>query len=148
MKILGREPAVFFALLAGLALAIIQLVNVTDPVAGALNAVVLGAAGLATAAVVGTDKVLPALVGLVQAVFAVFLAYGSPVAEHTQAGILALIAAAAAFFVRQQVDAPLDWEFNRSGFHAVTQTVRSPGEHYSDKAGQHADGPDFQGEVR
>jgi len=106
-QIIGREPAVFFGLIAGLVLAVIQLVNVTDPLAGALNAVVLAAAGLATAAVVDVDKVLPALVGLITATFAVFLAYGSPVPESTQTGILALVTAAAAFFVRQNVVAPV-----------------------------------------
>jgi hypothetical protein len=121
-------------------------------VAGALNAAVLAAAGLATAALVDTDKVLPALVGLVQATFAVFLAYGSPVAEHTQAGILALIAAAAAFFVRQNVDAPL----SSGGTTLADATDNAYNTGWNDHlrsnqptpvTGQHAaDGPDFAGE--
>lgn len=107
-KILGREPAVFFALVAGILLAVIKFVPFTPEVSGALNAVVLAGAGFATAATVSAERALPALVGLVQAVFAVFLAYGSPVPESTQTGILALIAAVAAFFVRQNVEAPRD----------------------------------------
>jgi hypothetical protein len=51
--------------------------------------------------------VLPALTGLVQAVFAVFLALGTAVPDTTQTGILALLAAAGAFFVRQNVVAPV-----------------------------------------
>lgn len=109
-KILGREPAVFFALVAGILLALIKFIPFTPEVSGALNAAVLAAAGFATAATVAADKVLPALVGLVQAVFAVFLAYGSPVPESTQTGILALIAAAGAFFVRQNVVAKYDMD--------------------------------------
>ena len=105
-KIFGREPAVFFALLAGILLAVIKFVPFTTEVSGALNAVVLAGAGFATAATVSAEKALPALVGLVQAVFAVFLAYGSPVPESTQTGLLALIAAVMAFFVRQNVYAP------------------------------------------
>jgi hypothetical protein len=155
-KIMGREPAVFFALVAGLILAVIQLLNVSDPVAGALNAAVLATAGLATAALVDTDKVLPALVGLVQATFAVFLAYGSPVAEHTQAGILALIAAAAAFFVRQNVDAPVHVD-GLLPSRRLNNAYQSGYDHGHDDAlrqntspppsGQHADGPDFSGEI-
>jgi uncharacterized transporter YbjL len=107
-KILGREPAVFFALAASVLLAVIQFVNVPDQISGALNAAVLAGAGFATAAMVSAERALPALTGLVQAVFAVFLAYGSPLSESTQTGILALIAAVGAYFVRQNVLAPLD----------------------------------------
>lgn len=107
-KIFGREPAVFFALVAGILLAVIRFVPFTPEVSGALNAAVLAGAGLATAATVSAERALPALVGLVQAVFAVFLAYGSPVPESTQTGILALIAAGASFFVRGNVLARLD----------------------------------------
>jgi hypothetical protein len=152
-KIMGREPAVFFALIAGVLLAFIQILNVTDPLAGALNAVVLATAGVGTAALVDTDKVLPALVGLVQATFAVFLAYGSPVAEHTQAGILALIAAAAAFFVRQNVDAPVAYDGTTQGDRSAADYRDGWNEALRSNAtppvtGRHAaDGPDFQGEI-
>lgn len=106
-KIFGREPAVFFALLAGILLALIEFLTVPEDISGALNAAVLAAAGFATAATVSAERALPALVGLVQATFAVFLAYGSPVPESTQTGILALIAAVAAAFVRSGVEAPV-----------------------------------------
>lgn len=107
-KILGRDPVVFFALLAALLLAVIKFVPFTPEVSGALNGLVLAGAGLGSALTVATDKVLPALTGVAQAVFAVFLAYGSPLAEHTQTAILELIAVAVAFFVRTQVSAKLD----------------------------------------
>lgn len=107
-KIFGREPAWVFAFVASVLLALIQFANVPTDLAGALNAVVLAGAGFATAATVSAERALPALVGLVQAVFAVFLAYGSPVDESTQTGILALIAAISAAFVRGNVEAPRD----------------------------------------
>lgn len=107
-KILGREPAVFWSLVAGVLLALLQLIKMPTEVNGALNALVLAAAGVATAIAVASDKVLPALVGLVQAMFALFLSLGTPVPETTQTGILALLAAVAAFFVRFSVDAKLD----------------------------------------
>jgi hypothetical protein len=107
-KIFGREPAVFFGLLASVILALLHFLAVPEPAVGALNAVVLAAAGFATAATVSAERALPALTGLVQAVFAVFLAYGTPVPDNTQTGILALIAAVASFFVRQNVHPPID----------------------------------------
>jgi hypothetical protein len=106
--IMGREPAVFFGLVAAILLAIVRLVGLTDPVAGAANAVILAAAGVTTALFLEKlDAVLPTIVGLVQAVFALLLAYGSPLPESTQTGILALITAGAAFLVRQNVTAPI-----------------------------------------
>jgi hypothetical protein len=107
-KIFGREPAWVFAFIASVLLALIQFTNVPTDLAGALNAAVLAGAGFATAATVSAERALPALVGLVQAVFAVSLAYGSPVDETTQTGILALIAAVGAAFVRGNVYAPVD----------------------------------------
>lgn len=107
-KILGREPAVFFGLVASVLLALIKFLPFTTEVSGALNAAVLALAGVATAAAVDTEKVLPALTGLTTAVFAVFLAFGTPVSESTQTGILALLAAVGAFFVvRPNVTAPV-----------------------------------------
>lgn len=117
-KILGREPAVFWSLVAAVQLALLQLWPMPHAVNGALNGVVLAGAGLATAAMVSVDKVLPALVGLVQAVFAVYLAFGTPVAETTQTGVLALLAAVAGFFVRQNVEAPVDaYGLSTAGVH-------------------------------
>jgi hypothetical protein len=126
-KILGREPAVFFALVASVLLALIQFTNVPEDIAGALNAAVLAGAGFATAATVSAERVLPTLVGLVQAVFAVFLAYGSPVPENTQTGILALIAAVSAFFVRQNVYAPVDIDYENR-WEAVRQAGYEAGQ--------------------
>jgi hypothetical protein len=113
-KILGREPAVFFGLVASTLLVLIPFVPriLPDPVGinltGALNGVVLAGAGLATAAWVDSEKVLPALTGLVTAVFAAFLAYGTPVPESTQTAILAALAPIVAFFVRGKVWPTLD----------------------------------------
>jgi hypothetical protein len=148
-KIWGREPAVFFALLASVVLAAIQLVGVTEPVSGALNAFVVAGAGLATAAMVDAERVLPALTGLAQAVFALFLAYGSPLPESTQTGILALIAAVGAFFVRQQVIAPVnparaELLADTAARHSAYQEAYQEGY----ERGRHADGPDFEGTVR
>lgn len=107
MKIVGREPAVFWAMVATLAQALLLLAPWSDEVHGALNAAILAAAGFATAAMVSVDSALPALAGVIKAVFAVVLAFGLSVPDNLQVGILAIVTAAGAFLVRQNVVAPV-----------------------------------------
>lgn len=105
MRVFGREPAVFFALCASLLMALFMLAPWSDEVHGAVNAVILAAAGLATAAFVSVDAVLPALTGFTKAVLAVVLAFGVHVPENMQVAILAIVTAGLAFLVRSQVTA-------------------------------------------
>jgi hypothetical protein len=99
----GREPAVFWNMVATFVMAVLLLFPVDEHLHGLLNAAALAAAGFATAAMVSVDVALPALTGLIKAVFAVVIAFGMNIPESTQVGILAIVAAAGAFFVRQQV---------------------------------------------
>lgn len=103
--ILGREPAVFWAMTATLLQALLLLFPLSDDVHGAANAVILAVAGFATAAMVSVDAALPALTGLIKAVFALVLAFGISLPDTTQVGILAVVTALGAFFVRQNVTA-------------------------------------------
>jgi hypothetical protein len=104
--ILGREPAVFWAMVATLAQAVLLLIPGVDvEVQGAANAVILAVAGFLTAAWVSVDAALPALTGLIKAVFALILAFGVNLPESTQVGILAVVAGVFAFFERQNVTA-------------------------------------------
>lgn len=102
--IFGREPAVAFALLADVALALLLLVG-DDTVRGAANAVVLALAGLLTAAFVSVDAALPRLAGLIQAVIALLVTFGLTVPPQVETMLLAVLAAITAFFVRQGVEA-------------------------------------------
>ena len=111
MKILGREPAVFFALIA----AAIQLLSVTvthwDPeTQGVINAVVVALAGFFTALSLATEKAFAALAGLIKAVFALMLAFGLHVDAPTQTAVMVLVTAVGAFIVRQNADAPVTKE--------------------------------------
>ena len=103
--ILGREPAVFFELVAGLLLAALVLLPFPETLTVALNAAVVAAASLATAFFLpdARDRVLPALLAFVRALFAVWIGTGFDLSQAAQAGIIGLITAFAAFFVRQQV---------------------------------------------
>lgn len=103
MKILGREPAVFWGLVATVAQALLLLLDLDPGVQGAANAVLLGIAGFLTAASVSVDAALPALTGLLKAAFALILALGVDLPSTTQVAILAVVTAVGAFFVRQQV---------------------------------------------
>jgi hypothetical protein len=103
VRILGREPAVFFSMAATVVMAGLLLFPISEEVHGYVNAVVLALAGLLTAAFVSVDAAVPALTGLLKAVFALVLALGMDVPEATQVGILTLVTAVAAFFVRSQV---------------------------------------------
>lgn len=105
MKILGREPAVFWAMAATLAQALFLLAPWSDEVHGVINAALLAAAGFLTAAYVSVDAALPALTGLLKAVFAVVLAFGVNLPDTTQVAILAIVTAAGAFLVRREVSA-------------------------------------------
>lgn len=103
MKLLGREPAVFWALVATLAQALLLLLNLDTGVQATANAVILALAGFITAASVSVDAALPAFTGLLKAVFALVIGLGVNLPDTTQVAILAVVTALGAFFVRQNV---------------------------------------------
>lgn len=103
ISIVGREPAVFWAMVATLVQAILLLFPWSDETHGIVNAAVLAAAGLVTAAYVSVDAVLPALTGFIKALFAVLLAFGLQLPDTTQVAVLAIVSAAMAFLVRASV---------------------------------------------
>lgn len=108
-KFIGREPAVFFATLVALLQALALLFVRDVEVQGYVNASLLMLGGLLTALVLhNIDGVLPALIGLVKSVFALVIALDLHVDQGTQVAVLAIISAAAAFFTRTQVRAPVD----------------------------------------
>lgn len=107
MKIFGREPAVAFAMVATLLQAVALFFQFTPEVQSLVNAALVALAGFATAATVSVEQALPALVGVIKAVFAVVLGFGVHVPDTTQVAVLAVVTALGAFFVRQQVTAPV-----------------------------------------
>lgn len=108
----GREPAVFWGLVATLLQSIALLLPINAATQGAVNAATVALAGFLTAAMVSVDAALPALVGLIKALFALLMAFGTHIAEPTQVGILAVVTALGAFFVRQQVVAKVGPNLN------------------------------------
>jgi hypothetical protein len=109
-KVFGREPAAWIALFAVLLqLLSSYLIHWGADVQGVVNAVIVALFGLWTATHLPDwrDKILPALLGLAQAVFALVLAFGDNVSQTTQSQWMALITVLVGLFVRTQVTAPV-----------------------------------------
>lgn len=102
-----REPvALVQGLLVPILLAIIMALPLSAELSGALNAVIVGAAGLVAAfGVARWDAVLPLLGGLAKAVIALILAFGIHMPETYQTLTLSIIAITVAFLTRPQVEA-------------------------------------------
>jgi nicotinamide riboside transporter PnuC len=104
----GREPA----LILGLVASAIQLFSATvlplsDGQQGVVNAVAVAVVGLVTAFAVSAEKAAPAVLGLVQAVLALALAFGLNLDAGVQGAVMAFATALVSAYVRSQVVAPV-----------------------------------------
>jgi hypothetical protein len=105
----GREPAVWLALFAALVQGVSGFFfHLTDDQQGVLNAVAVAFFGLVTAFAVKGDFLLPGILGMVKAIFALGLAFGAHWPADKQSLIMVLITAAFAVVVRKNVVAPVD----------------------------------------
>lgn len=108
MLLFGREPA----LILGLVASAIQLFSATvlplsDGQQGVVNAVAVAVVGLVTAFAVSAEKAAPAVLGLVQAVLALALAFGLNLDAGVQGAVMAFATALVSAYVRSQVVAPV-----------------------------------------
>ena len=107
MKILGREPAAWAALVSIVLQVIGAFVAGFDAETQAwVNAVVLAVLGLIVALMVH-DGVIAAISGLAQATVTLAVGLGLDWSAEKQALILSLVTAVAQFAVRQAVTAPV-----------------------------------------
>lgn len=113
--IFGREPAVFFEMLVAVALGVLTVVNPGEVVYAAGSAAAVAIGGFLTAATVSAEKALPALLGVVKAVFALVVVLGVDLAPSIETGIIMVISAIGAAFVRQNVSAPTPAALRPSG---------------------------------
>jgi hypothetical protein len=105
MKILGREPALWLALVA----VAVQLgtafgLNLSDGQQASINAVAIAIVGVLTAYSVH-DGVSAAVLGLFQAGVALAVGFGLHWSPNQQSVVLSAVAAVIAMFVRTQVTA-------------------------------------------
>jgi hypothetical protein len=113
-----RYPA---AVLLGLSTLLQMLVafgwDLSDGQTGAINAIAAAAFGVATAAVLAHDRLLPAILGFGQALATLFIAFGAHLTDAQVSTALALLAAVATpligAFVHTQATAALDKHGNR-----------------------------------
>jgi hypothetical protein len=98
-------------MVATLLQALSLFLSLTEAQQGLVNAALATAAGFATAAMVSADAALPALLAVTKAVIALLLGFGVHLPDTIQVASMALIAAAGAFFVRQNVS-PAPWASN------------------------------------
>jgi hypothetical protein len=110
-KIFGREPALIAAFVATLIQVLSALIlPLTTEQQGLLNGAVALLLGLVVAAQVSLEKAVPAVIGLLQGLAAVGVAFGFDISANTVSAITAVIAAGAAMFIRTQVVAPVGAE--------------------------------------
>lgn len=114
MKVFGRDPALWLAFVAGL----VQLVSafflpLSDAQQGVLNAVAVAGLGLITAWAVARDKLVPAIMGAVQALLSLAVTFGAGLSGEQQFVIMSFVAATVGMFVRTQVTAKVPEEAMR-----------------------------------
>lgn len=107
MKIFNREPAILMALAASIISFIgAFVVHLSDGQQTVLNAVVAAVFGLIAAWGLSKDRLVPAIMGVAQAVLNVTLAFGLHLSAERQSIIMGLVSTlVAALIVRPQVTA-------------------------------------------
>lgn len=109
MKVFGRDPAVFYALVASFIQFFSALIlPLSTDQQGTLNAVVVLVTGAILAWKVSHEGGLAFLSGIAKALFALALAFGAHLSPEIQSSALVFINMAVAFWVRGQVSAPID----------------------------------------
>ncbi|REF00056.1 hypothetical protein [Thermomonospora umbrina] len=106
MKILGRDPAAWLALVAvGVQFLVAWGVDLSEAQQAGVNAVATMGMGLAIAWVVARDKVIPAAAGLLTAVLQLGVSFGWDIDQDQIATAGALLTAVLALYLRTQVTA-------------------------------------------
>lgn len=104
-----RYPALILGVLSTLLQMLLAYgVPLTEGQAAAINAIAAAAFGVATAVALAHDRLLPAVLGLGQAGFALFIAFGAHITDKEVTTGLALLAAVVGGFVHTQVVAAVD----------------------------------------
>jgi nicotinamide riboside transporter PnuC len=107
--ILGREPALWAAgVRAAIALISALFISLTTDQQGALNAVVACILGIIVAIQVKSDKAVPFILGLVEAVVYLAVSFGWHITPDKQTLIVGFVAAIVAIWTRDRVIAPVD----------------------------------------
>lgn len=108
MKIFGRDPAAFLAIVAvGVQAVVAWGVDLSETQQAAINAAATLVMGLAIALVVARDQIIPAAGGALGAVLQLLVAFGFDISADKIATAGALLTAVLAAWLRTQVTAPV-----------------------------------------
>lgn len=107
--IFGRDPALIGAAVRAIILFVSTfIITLSVDQQGVLNAVSAAVIGLIVAAVVLKDRVVPAVLGLLEAGLACAIAFGWHLPPDKQWAIMSVAAAVTAIWTRDRVVAPVD----------------------------------------
>lgn len=107
VKLLGREPAQWIQLASGVLVFLTPILGLTGDQNGAVLAVITAAFGVATGLAVSAEKAAPMVAGLLKAMIALALAWRLDLSPEMQAGLLVMVEAGVAWYLRTQVVAPV-----------------------------------------
>lgn len=109
MKIFGREPALFAKLSAALIMLVSAYFTHWSPeTQGIVDAAVLAVAGFVVAWKVVGERALAGLSGVAGALLSLATAFGLHLSSDEQVGIMTAITVGVAFWLRGQVEAPIN----------------------------------------
>lgn len=118
--IFGREPALLLGLLqAALLSAVTFGLDLTPGQQGVIIALASSGVGLWVSSKVEKDKLVPKVLGFVQAFVALAVAFGWNADANTQGVVMTLAGAVVAMYTRTQVTAVVDADGVESGKHAA-----------------------------
>ena len=107
MKLLGREPAQWLQLASGILIFLTPFLHQSPDVNAAILAVITAVFGIATGFAVSGEKGAPMVAGLIKALIALALAFHLNLTIEQQSGIMVMVEAAVAWYLRTQVIAPV-----------------------------------------
>jgi nicotinamide riboside transporter PnuC len=109
----GRDPAAFVETGVQIALGVVVMLSLSTDLTAAWSAAILAVGGVITTVWVARDKLLPALVGAIKAVFALVVTLGADLNPAVETGLVMAVSAAATFWLRTQVSAPIALDGSR-----------------------------------
>lgn len=105
---IAREPAVVWVgLVAPAVQLILSFLGMGPELQTVLNALVVALCAVTTALLVKSDRLLPAILGLIQACIVVGLYFGAHISDTQQALIMTVVGGVVAAFLRTQLEAPV-----------------------------------------
>lgn len=104
--LLKREPAQWIQLVSGVLVFLTPLLHLTPDQNAAVIAVVTAVFGIATGFAVSAEKGAPMVAGLIKALIALALAWRLNLSPELQSGLMVMVEAGVAWYLRTQVTAP------------------------------------------